>query len=166
MLLFTLRTLFAFMFHSFTFWCSVRVRTHTHLCVCVCTAALHPPASRALFQFQDELDIARFQVTTDTVLGGNTTCVFMLEECGPDGGPVGVFQGLVQPPDYDGRVNKGGFASFRTKPFEKSWNLDVFKALQLTVRTDGRPCVVCGHPLVVSPLSGCSRVNLVPSGTL
>ncbi len=49
-----------------------------------------------------------------------------------------LFQGAI---DYnDGNpLSKGGFASFRTKPDEKSKDLSSYDALEMRVKTDGRP---------------------------
>ncbi len=73
---------------------------------------VHPPSSRMLAVFKDPDVLSRFQVTTDKVLQGNSTATLERRTIGQLS--YGVFQGVIDPPDYGDRPNRGGFASFRT----------------------------------------------------
>jgi len=55
--------------------------------------------------------------------------------------PAGVFQGVIDYHD-DNPDSRGGFASFRTKPEERVRDLSSFEALEMRIKTDGRPCVI------------------------
>ncbi len=102
--------------------------------VVVCFTAVDPVKERVLVSFKESGVMDRFQVTTDQVLGGKTTAAFELKQIGNlaygvcaihvllscELTPVetrnaGSFHGVVIPPYYGDRPNRGGFASFRTK---------------------------------------------------
>ncbi len=92
-------------------------------------------ASTPVYTFAGAEDIARFQVTTDKVLGGRTECSFSLKAYSTF--RAGSFSGTVDYPDENPN-SKGGFASFRTKPDERIRDLSAFEGLEMRVKTDGR----------------------------
>lgn len=129
-----------------------------------------PVKKHVIHRYQTADDIDRYQVTTDRVLGGHTSCSFSLKQyeffsSGARGWrvhrrvvvaasarpsssspprvlrcPAGVFQGVIDYHD-DNPDSRGGFASFRTKPEERVRDLSSFEALEMRIKTDGRPCV-------------------------
>ncbi|KAG0499321.1 hypothetical protein HPP92_003619 [Vanilla planifolia] len=67
----------------------------------------------------------------DVVMGGVSESTFLVDpNGGEDGGPTGVFKGVVS------TTNSGGFTSIRTKNFSPE-DLSAYDGLQLTVRGDG-----------------------------
>ena len=99
-----------------------------------------PMPSQELLSFSGAEDISRFTVTTDRVLGGASDCSFALKAYRHFS--VGCFTGNIdwqtdEPRDRD----RGGFASFRTKPDERVRDVSAFSAFQLRVKTDGRPYI-------------------------
>jgi NADH dehydrogenase [ubiquinone] 1 alpha subcomplex assembly factor 1 len=79
-------------------------------------------------------------VTTDRVLGGQTSCALTLKQYGAFN--AAMFSGVVDPCGEDASAEMrrhGGFASFRTKPAERVRDLAPFRAFELRVKTDGRP---------------------------
>ena len=75
-----------------------------------------PMPSMELFSFRGADDVARFQVTTDRVLGGRSSCSFSLKSYANF--TSGCFTGTI---DYEDEnpSSRGGFASFRTRPEER-----------------------------------------------
>lgn len=92
--------------------------------------------SLELFSFRGADDVARFQVTTDRVLGGRSTCSFSLKSYANF--TTGCFTGTI---DYEDEnpSSRGGFASFRTRPEERVRDVTAFEAFELRIKTDGRP---------------------------
>jgi NADH dehydrogenase [ubiquinone] 1 alpha subcomplex assembly factor 1 len=101
-----------------------------------------PMESLDLLDFTRDGDVGRFQVTTDRVLGGQTSCSLTLKRYG--GFTSALFSGEVDPFGADATAEMrrhGGFASFRTKPGERVRDVAAFRAFELRVKTDGRPYV-------------------------
>lgn len=99
-----------------------------------------PMPSLELMSFSTADDISRFRVTTDRVLGGASDCSFALKAYRHFS--VGSFTGVIDwqadgPSDRD----RGGFASFRTRPDERIRDVSAFAAFQLRIKTDGRPYI-------------------------
>jgi hypothetical protein len=87
-------------------------------------------------RFGEPHEYERFQVTTDRVLGGSTDCSFTLKHY--PNFSAGLFEGVVDYHD-DNPNSRGGFASFRTKADEKERRLGAYEALEMRIKTDGRP---------------------------
>lgn len=83
----------------------------------------------------------RFQVTTDAVLGpaGHTTAALRLRRYAHF--TAGEFSGAIDWRDASPQ-SRGGFASFRTRSGERLRDLSAFSALEMRVKTDGRPYVL------------------------
>ena len=92
-----------------------------------------------VFRFSHEFDAERFQVTTDTVLGGSTRASFRLKQY--DAFQAAVFEGVIDYED-DNPNTRGGFAALRTKADDKICDLHTCAALELRVKTDGRPYIL------------------------
>ncbi len=101
-----------------------------------------------LYGFRNAEDVSRFQITTDSVVGGRTEGAFGLKPYGvatttaaPGASTPsftsGCFQGIIDYRD-DNPASRGGFASFRTKPDERIRDLSAFEGLEMRVKTDGR----------------------------
>ena len=92
-----------------------------------------------LARFDDPSSLARFQITTDTVLGGRSSARFVRKQythfaCAS-------FEGALDYDDGD-PSSRGGFAAVRTTPDEREHHLGAYAALELRVKTDGRPYVL------------------------
>jgi hypothetical protein len=111
------------------------------------------------YTFTSPEDMDKFQITTDKVLGGNTTCSFVMKpyahfasgKCSSSShrntrtedlslSTAGLFQGVIDYVDENPQT-KGGFAAFRTKPNERTRDLTDFEAIEMRIKTDGRPYV-------------------------
>ena len=92
-----------------------------------------------LHTFSTGEDISKFQVTTDTVLGGRSTSSFTLKSY--NNFSVGCFSGSLDFNHDEDVEGRGGFASFRTKPDERVRDLSAFEAFELRIKTDGRPYI-------------------------
>lgn len=112
-----------------------RLRESTGDFYCAVRADFAPLPSLDLHTFATPDDMARFQVTTDRVLGGRTECGFGLKAYTHFVG--GVFSGTIEYAD-DNPDSRGGFAAFRTKPDERERDLTPFQAVEMRVKTDGR----------------------------
>lgn len=88
-----------------------------------------------VFNFTTAEDVNRFQITTDRVIGGRTACAFSLKPY--KSFTAGCFEGVIDFESSD-PTSKGGFASFRTKPDERTRDLDAFGGVEMRVKTDGR----------------------------
>lgn len=99
---------------------------------------LAPVRSLTLHGFDHDEDVRRWSVTTDRVLGaaGRSTATLARRDAGHF--TSAVFAGVIdyRDPDPDSR---GGFAAIRTLPGERPRDLSSFDALQMRVKTDGRP---------------------------
>jgi len=96
-----------------------------------------------VFRFDSLSDIGSFEVATDRAMGGTTVCSFGVKTTRD--GVVGVFEGVMRNDDPLFRSDDGRsavYASFRTKVQCPMPDLSPFSALQLTVKTDGRPYLV------------------------
>jgi hypothetical protein len=98
-----------------------------------------PMPALDLFSFAGADDVARFQVTTDRVLGGASDCTFSLKAYRHFS--VGSFAGTIDWPSGTPASARGGFASFRTRADERVRDVSAFGAFQLRVKTDGRAYV-------------------------
>ncbi|KAI9120401.1 hypothetical protein K1719_007434 [Acacia pycnantha] len=69
----------------------------------------------------------------DVVMGGVSESTFQIDPSGGEnGGPTGVFKGVVS------TANNGGFTSIRNKNFSEPENLSAYDGLELRVKGDGR----------------------------
>ncbi|XP_021907610.1 uncharacterized protein LOC110821941 [Carica papaya] len=69
----------------------------------------------------------------DVVMGGVSQSTFQIDPTGgEDGGPTGIFRGVVS------TANNGGFSSVRTKNFSAPEDLSAYDGLELRVKGDGR----------------------------
>ncbi|XP_075091090.1 protein HIGH CHLOROPHYLL FLUORESCENCE PHENOTYPE 173, chloroplastic isoform X1 [Nicotiana tabacum] len=69
----------------------------------------------------------------DVVMGGVSQSTFQIDLTGGEnGGPTGLFKGVVT------TANNGGFASIRTKNFFEPENLSAYDGLELRLKGDGR----------------------------
>lgn len=69
----------------------------------------------------------------DVVMGGVSQSTFQIDLTGGEnGGPTGVFKGVVT------TANNGGFASIRTKNFSEPEDLSAYDGLELRLKGDGR----------------------------
>ncbi|XP_028764790.1 uncharacterized protein LOC114722840 isoform X3 [Neltuma alba] len=69
----------------------------------------------------------------DVVMGGVSESTFQIDPTGGEnGGPTGVFKGVVS------TANNGGFTSIRTKNFSEPENLSAYDGLELRLKGDGR----------------------------
>lgn len=102
-------------------------------------ADLLPSKFVPVFRFSHEFDMERFQITTDSVLGGSTRASFSLKKY--DAFQAGVFEGIIDYTD-DNPNTRGGFAALRTKADDKIRDLHTCVALELRVKTDGRPYIL------------------------
>lgn len=69
----------------------------------------------------------------DVVMGGVSQSTFQIDLTGGEnGGPTGVFKGIVT------TANNGGFASIRTKNFSEPEDLSAYDGLELRLKGDGR----------------------------
>ncbi|MQL75428.1 hypothetical protein Taro_007831 [Colocasia esculenta] len=69
----------------------------------------------------------------DVVMGGVSESTFLIDSTGnEDGGPTGVFKGIVS------TANNGGFTSVRTRNFSTPEDLSAYDGLELRVKGDGR----------------------------
>lgn len=102
-------------------------------------ADLLPAKFVPVYRFSHEFDVDRFQITTDAVLGGSTRASFSLKKY--DAFQAGVFEGIVDYHD-DNPNTRGGFAALRTKADDKIRDLHTCAALELRVKTDGRPYIL------------------------
>ena len=92
-----------------------------------------------LHSFREGSDLQKFQVTTDTVLGGRSTSSFTLKPYKTF--TAGCFSGCLDFTHDEDIEGRGGFASFRTKPDERVRDLSAFEAFELRIKTDGRPYI-------------------------
>ncbi|XP_020587657.1 uncharacterized protein LOC110029627 isoform X2 [Phalaenopsis equestris] len=68
----------------------------------------------------------------DVVMGGVSQSTFFVDPTGSeDGGPTGIFKGVVS------TKNSGGFTSIRTKNFQVPEDLSAYDGLELRVKGDG-----------------------------
>lgn len=75
----------------------------------------------------------------DVVMGGVSQSTFQIDLTGGEnGGPTGVFKGIVT------TANNGGFASIRTKNFSEPEDLSAYDGLELRLKGDG-----CRYKLIV-----------------
>lgn len=114
----------------------IRVRDTVEDWVVAARSGLHAQRVVPLARFGEPLDFERWQVTTDRVLGGHTDCSFTLKRYAHFS--AGVFSGCIDYRDTNPR-SRGGFASFRTKADERERRLESYAALEMRVKTDGRP---------------------------
>ena len=98
-----------------------------------------PMETLDLHMFRGQGDLDKFQVTTDTVLGGRSTSSLTLKPY--EGFTAGCFTGSIDFNHEDDLEGRGGFASFRTKPDERVRDLSAFEGVELRVKTDGRPYI-------------------------
>ncbi|CAJ1938694.1 unnamed protein product [Sphenostylis stenocarpa] len=69
----------------------------------------------------------------DVVMGGVSQSNFQIDPSGGEnGGPTGVFKGVVS------TANNGGFTSIRTKNFSEPENLSAYDGLEFRLKGDGR----------------------------
>lgn len=69
----------------------------------------------------------------DVVMGGVSESTFQIDPNGSEnGGPTGVFKGLVS------SANNGGFTSIRTKNFSEPEDLSAYDGLEFRLKGDGR----------------------------
>lgn len=69
----------------------------------------------------------------DVVMGGVSESTLQIDPTGgEDGGPAGIFKGVVS------TANNGGFTSIRTKNFSVPEDLSAYDGLELRVKGDGR----------------------------
>ncbi|XP_027347820.1 uncharacterized protein LOC113859205 isoform X2 [Abrus precatorius] len=69
----------------------------------------------------------------DVVMGGVSESTFQIDPTGGEnGGPTGVFKGVVS------TANNGGFTSIRTKNFSEPENLSAYDGLEFRLKGDGR----------------------------
>ncbi|QCD84497.1 uncharacterized protein LOC114179609 isoform X1 [Vigna unguiculata] len=69
----------------------------------------------------------------DVVMGGVSESTFQINpNGGENGGPTGVFKGVVS------TANNGGFTSIRTKNFSEPENLSAYDGLEFRLKGDGR----------------------------
>ncbi|KAL3003595.1 hypothetical protein AAZX31_08G115900 [Glycine max] len=69
----------------------------------------------------------------DVVMGGVSESTFQIDPSGGEnGGPTGVFKGVVS------TANNGGFTSIRTKNFSEPENLSAYDGLEFRLKGDGR----------------------------
>lgn len=101
-------------------------------------ADLFPAQSYDVQRFESAEDIAKFQITTDKVLGpqGQSQCQFTLRDYAHFSS--GLFMGTIDYRDENPQ-SRGGFAAFRTRADERIRDLSSFEALELRIKTDGRP---------------------------
>ena len=102
-------------------------------------ADLYPQQEVRLARFDEPVTYERFQVTTDKVLGGRTDADFYLKQY--EHFAAGCFEGSIDFPDED-PASRGGFASFRTTAAEKEHALGAYEAVEMRVKTDGRPYIL------------------------
>ena len=106
---------------------------------------LYPQQVVRLADFGAPRTYDRFMVTTDAVLGGQTRADFYLKSY--PAFSAGCFEGAIDyspPEEGEGggggaAASRGGFASFRTTPEEREHGLGAYEALEMRVKTDGRP---------------------------
>lgn len=96
-----------------------------------------PMSTLDLHTFGAGTDMSRYQVTTDSVLGGRSTSSFVLKRY--EHFMSGCFSGALDFHHDEDLEGRGGFASFRTLPDERVRDLSAFEAFELRVKTDGRP---------------------------
>ena len=96
-----------------------------------------PMETLDLHAFSPSTDMARYQVTTDAVVGGRSSSAFTLKRY--EHFSAGCFTGAIDFAHEDDVEGRGGFASFRTLPDERVRDLSAFEAFELRVKTDGRP---------------------------
>jgi Complex I intermediate-associated protein 30 (CIA30) len=108
---------------------------------CFFLADLFPASSYDVHRFERSDDIDKFQVTTDRVLGpqGHTECSFTLKPY--KNFSAGLFSGAIDYRD-DNPNSRGGFAAFRTRADERVRDLSSFEALELRIKSDGRPYIL------------------------
>lgn len=105
-------------------------------------ADLAPVHQQTLYQFAHADDLARFMVTTDTVLGGKSSASLALRRYKHFS--AAVFSGVI---DYAkaGEAadvpSRGGFAAVRSRPEERSRDLAGFTAVEMRIKSDGRPYI-------------------------
>ena len=99
-----------------------------------------PMETLDLHTFGAATDMSRYQVTTDSVLGGRSVSSFTLKHYTHFS--AGCFAGALDFQHEGDLEGRGGFASFRTLPDERVRDLSAFEAFELRVKTDGRPYVV------------------------
>lgn len=92
------------------------------------------PDYRVLHRFRDEIDLEQWTTTSDRIVGGFSECSFVLN------GKIGLFTGNISL-ETSGEMVRSGFATVRTKPEVEVPSLEPFNALELRLRTDGRPYV-------------------------
>jgi hypothetical protein len=111
-------------------------------------ADLLPAKFVPVYRFTNETDIEKFQVTTDTVLGGSTKATFALKKY--DAFEAAVFEGVVDYQD-DNPNTRGGFAAVRSRADERIRDLHTCAALEMRVKTDGRPYILNVKSAEASP---------------
>ena len=107
-------------------------------------AALGAPLARLpLAEFTSAADLAPFAVTTDSVLGASGASTASLTLRRSSHFSAARFAGTIDWRD-ESPQSRGGFAAFRTSAAATAPPRDLtqFGALELRVKTDGRPCVV------------------------
>ncbi|CAA0823676.1 NAD(P)-binding Rossmann-fold superfamily protein [Striga hermonthica] len=89
---------------------------------------------KLVFGFEDNLsrELA-WGSLDDVVMGGVSESTFFIDhKGGENGGPVGIFRGVVS------TANNGGFTSIRTKNFTVPEDLSAYEGLELRIKGDGR----------------------------
>lgn len=114
----------------------LRVKESVEDWVVAARSGLYAQRVVPLARFAQAHEFARWQVTTDRVLGGSTDCSFTLKHYAHFS--AGVFSGAINYSDDNPR-SRGGFASFRTKADERERRLESYEALEMRIKTDGRP---------------------------
>lgn len=102
-------------------------------------ADLLPAQFVPMYRFTDASVIEKFHTTTDKVLGGASTASFKLKQY--DAFQAAVFEGIIDYQD-DNPNTRGGFAAVRSRADDKVRDLHTCAALEMRVKTDGRPYIL------------------------
>lgn len=99
-------------------------------------ATVHVPEVLVLYRFDKPAEVDEWHVTTDSVVGGYSTAE--LQTVVDNGKPCARFTGHTSL-KTSGEMVRSGFATFRSLDRQPMKELHNYEALQLSVKTDGRP---------------------------
>lgn len=112
------------------------VKSHVNTWMTMAVATVHVPDELVLHRFEKPYDLMQWSITTDEVVGGFSTA--RLRRVVDNGRSCALFTGKISL-KTSGEMVRSGFATFRSLDRQPIKELHNYEALQLSVKTDGRP---------------------------